>query len=73
MILISLSSKSLMSNTVSDFTLFTNFQIYTTSLAIYLIAIYSALVMEIEIALCYLFFYEITTPFRKKLYPITNF
>lgn len=72
-IVILLSPKNSISETISSFNLLMKCQIHTTSLAAYLNVMYSALVINIDTISCFLLLYKITTLLRKNQCLITDF
>ncbi len=71
--LILLSLNSLISRTISSFSLLINCQIYTISFAIYPSTMYSALVIKVDNVFYFLLLYEITALLKKKQYLMTDF
>lgn len=72
-IFILLSPKSSISKTISSFSLLIKCQIYATSLTVYLNAIYSILVVDMDIILCFLLLYKMTVLLKKKQCLMTDF
>ena len=63
----------MMSSTVSNSISLINRQINTISLALYLRTMYSILIVEVNIVLCFLLLHNTTAPFKNRQYLMTDF